>query len=491
MSFIRQAVFCFINVVEVLNLDDVRLENTSMKITTIVQTRLSDLLTPVSAYLKLRDQYKNVALLESTDFHSRENCMSLIGLEPLASISVKDAQITTTIGETVSYENISDLQSIPTHLQVFLESVKVEQTSDYQGFNGLFGYSSFDAIRYFDTHDFDTSKRKIEVPEVYYVLYRFILAFNHFNDELVLLENIPEGESSQLESLETFLLGKNVAQHTFEIVGEETSNIDDEAFRELIRIGKKHCHRGDVFQIVYSRQFQQKFKGDDFNVYRYLRSINPSPYLFYFDFGGFHIMGSSPEAQLVIENNVASVNPIAGTYKRTGDDEQDRLQASRLVEDPKEQAEHIMLVDLARNDLSRNAKNVTVAKLKDIQFFSHVIHLVSKVQGDLPENTSPFRLLSDTFPAGTLSGAPKFKALELISKHENQTRGIYGGAIGLVNFNGNLNHAIIIRSFLSKNNTLYYQAGAGVVVTSDEESELQEVNNKIGALRKAILKASL
>ena len=461
-----------------------------MKITTIVQTRLSDLLTPVSAYLKLRDQYKNVALLESTDFHSRENCMSLIGLEPLASISVKDAQVTTTIGEAVKYESINDLQSIPTHLQAFLESIKVEQTFDYQGFNGLFGYSSFDAIRYFDTHDFDISKRKIEVPEAYYVLYRFILAFNHFNDELVLLENIPEGESSELESLETFLSGKNVAQHTFEIVGDETSNIDDEAFRELVRIGKKHCHRGDVFQIVYSRQFQQKFKGDDFKVYRHLRSINPSPYLFYFDFGGFHIMGSSPEAQLVIENNVASVNPIAGTYKRTGDDEQDRLQASRLSQDQKEQAEHIMLVDLARNDLSRNAKNVRVAKLKDIQFFSHVIHLVSKVQGDLPENTSPFRLLSDTFPAGTLSGAPKFKALELIGKHENQTRGIYGGAIGLVDFNGNLNHAIIIRSFLSKNNTLYYQAGAGIVVTSDEESELQEVNNKIGALRKAIVKAN-
>jgi anthranilate synthase component I len=472
LSFIRQAVFNFF-----------------MKINTVIQKRLSDLITPVSAYLKLRDQYKNVALLESTDFHSRENCMSLIGLDPLASIAVKDLMVTSTIGEVVKEEKVANPLLIPTHLQSFLESIKVEQSVDYQGFNGLFGYASFDAIRYFDTHDFDASKRKIEVPEVYYVLYRFILAFNHFNDELILLENIPEGENSQLESLETFLLGKNVAQHTFEIVGEETSNIDDEAFRELIRIGKKHCHRGDVFQIVYSRQFQQKFKGDDFNVYRHLRSINPSPYLFYFDFGGFHIMGSSPEAQLVIENNIASVNPIAGTYKRTGDDEQDRLQASLLAQDPKEQAEHIMLVDLARNDLSRNAKNVSVTKLKDIQFFSHVIHLVSKVQGDLPENTSPFRLLSDTFPAGTLSGAPKFKALELISKHENQTRGIYGGAIGLVDFNGNLNHAIMIRSFLSKNNTLYYQAGAGVVVTSDEESELQEVNNKIGALRKAIVKA--
>lgn len=460
-----------------------------MKINTVIQKRLSDLLTPVGAYLKLRDQYKNVALLESTDFHSRENCMSLIGLEPLASISVKDLQITSTIGETIKEEKADNAQSIPIYLQDFLESIKTQQNTDYQGFNGLFGYASFDAVRYFDTHDFDVSKRKIDVPEVYYVLYRFILAFNHFNDELVLLENIPEGENSQLESLETFLLGKNIAQHSFEIVGEETSNIDDETFRELVRIGKKHCHRGDVFQIVYSRQFQQKFKGDDFNVYRHLRSINPSPYLFYFDFGGFHIMGSSPEAQLVIKNNVASVNPIAGTYKRTGNDEQDRLQASRLAQDPKEQAEHIMLVDLARNDLSRNAKNVRVANLKDIQFFSHVIHLVSKVQGDLPENTSPFRLLSDTFPAGTLSGAPKFKALELIAKHENQTRGIYGGAIGLVDFNGNLNHAIMIRSFLSKNNTLYYQAGAGIVVTSDEESELQEVNNKIEALRKAITKA--
>ncbi len=460
-----------------------------MKINTVIQKRLSDLLTPVGAYLKLRDQYKNVALLESTDFHSRENCMSLIGLEPLASISVKDLQITSTIGEAIKVEKIANSQAVPDCLQDFLESIKTQQNTDYQGFNGLFGYASFDAIRYFDTHDFDVSKRKIDVPEVYYVLYRFILTFNHFNDELVLLENIPEGENSQLESLETFLLGKNITQHSFEIVGEETSNIDDEAFRELVRIGKKHCHRGDVFQIVYSRQFQQKFKGDDFNVYRHLRSINPSPYLFYFDFGGFHILGSSPEAQLVIENNVASVNPIAGTYKRTGNDEQDRLQASRLAQDPKEQAEHIMLVDLARNDLSRNAKNVRVANLKDIQFFSHVIHLVSKVQGDLSENTSPFRLLSDTFPAGTLSGAPKFKALELIAKHENQTRGIYGGAIGLVDFNGNLNHAIMIRSFLSKNNTLYYQAGAGIVVTSDEESELQEVNNKIEALRKAITKA--
>jgi anthranilate synthase component I len=460
-----------------------------MKINTIVQKRLSDLMTPVSAYMKLRDQYNQVALLESTDFHSRENCMSLIGLEPLASISVKDLNITTTIGSDATTIKVSDAQSIPMHLQAFLQHFEISQNADFQSFNGLFGYASFDAVRYFDTHDFPEEKRKIEVPEAFYTFYRFILVFNHFNDELFLLENVPDGEESELERLETFLLGKNVAQHQFSLVGEETSNLDDEQFRELVRIGKKHCQLGDVFQLVFSRQFAQRFQGDDFNVYRWLRSINPSPYLFYFDFGNFHIMGSSPEAQLVIENNIASVNPIAGTYKRTGDDEQDREAASKLAQDPKEQAEHIMLVDLARNDLSRNAKNVTVAKLKDIQFFSHVIHLVSKVQGELPKNTTPFQLLSDTFPAGTLSGAPKFKAIELIHQYENQTRGIYGGAIGLVNFNGNLNHAIMIRSFLSMNNTLYYQAGAGIVVTSNDESELQEVNNKIGALRKALKKA--
>ncbi len=460
-----------------------------INISTKIEKRLADMLTPVSAYLKLRDHYNSAALLESTDFHSRENCMSLIGLEPLASIMVKDLVVTKTIGNTTTNEAVENAQDIPNALQAFSDSFNIDYLSDYQGFNGLFGYASFEAIRYFDTNEFPTEKRTIDIPEIYYTFYRYILIFNHFNDELFLLENIPAGENSELERLE-ILLGKNVAQHTFETIGEETSNIDDEQFKKLVSIGKHYCQIGDVFQIVFSRQFAQKFKGDDFTLYRHLRSINPSPYLFYFDFGGFHIMGSSPEAQLVIENNVASVNPIAGTYKRTGDDEQDRIQASLLLEDPKEQSEHIMLVDLARNDLSRNAKNVRVAKLKEVQFFSHVIHLVSKVQGNLPKNTSPFRLLSDTFPAGTLSGAPKYKAIDLIHHYESQTRGIYGGGIGLVDFNGNLNHAIMIRSFLSQNNTLYYQAGAGIVVTSNEESELQEVNNKIRALRTAIQKAT-
>jgi anthranilate synthase component I len=458
-----------------------------MQIRTIVKKRLADLLTPVSAYLKLRDQYSCTALLESTDFHSRENCMSLIGLSPLASIQITDNEVTQVFGNQVSKQNLAQPQDAPKILDQFLKQFEVSQS--HKVFNGLFGYSSFDAVRYFDTHEVPIAKRVINVPEVYYIFYRFILVFNHFNDELFLLENIPQGEASQMERLEILLDGKNVAQHRFDVVGDETSNIDNEAFKALVAKGKKHCHLGDVFQIVLSRQFQQKFSGDDFNVYRYLRSINPSPYLFYFDFGDYHIMGSSPEAQLVIEDGVAAVNPIAGTYRRTGDDEQDRIAASHLANDPKEQAEHIMLVDLARNDLSRNAKNVRVEKLKDIQFFSHVIHLVSKVQGDLPAEASAFQLLSDTFPAGTLSGAPKYKAISLIQTYENQMRGIYGGAIGLVDFEGNLNHAIMIRSFLSQNNTLYYQAGAGVVVTSDEENELQEVNNKIDALRAAIRSA--
>ena len=224
-------------------------------------------------------------------------------------------------------------------------------------------------------------------------------------------------------------------------------------------------------------------------MYRVLRSINPSPYLFYFDYGSYKVFGSSPEAQMVVKDRVARVNPIAGTYKRTGNNEEDREKAEELAADPKENAEHIMLVDLARNDLGRHARNVRVEKLKEIHFYSHVIHLVSTVAGDLDPDTNPVRVFGDTFPAGTLSGAPKYKAIELINQYENQNRSLYGGALGFISFDGDINHAIVIRSFTSKDNTLYYQARAGIVTASDEEKELQEVNNKLGALKKALLEA--
>jgi anthranilate synthase component 1 len=257
----------------------------------------------------------------------------------------------------------------------------------------------------------------------------------------------------------------------------------------MVSKAKAHCQRGDVFQMVLSRRFSQQFKGDEFNVYRALRSINPSPYLFYFDYGNYKIFGSSPEMQLKTEGNKATINPIAGTFKRTGDDIKDEQLAADLLKDDKENSEHVMLVDLARNDLSKNTRNVRVSRMKDIQFYSHVIHIVSNVEGTMYDGDSALKVLGDTFPAGTLSGAPKNKAIRLIDQYEPTSRGFYGGCIGFIGINGETNHAITIRSFLSQGDTLHYQAGAGIVNESDEEKELAEVNNKLEALRRAIYTA--
>ena len=221
-------------------------------------------------------------------------------------------------------------------------------------------------------------------------------------------------------------------------------------------------------------------------LYRALRSINPSPYLFYFDFGGFRLFGSSPETHCRIEGRKATIDPIAGTTRRTGNRKQDEENARALRNDPKENAEHVMLVDLARNDLSRNCKDVHVDFFKDIQYYSHVIHLVSRVSGTLNDSANPIRTFIDTFPAGTLSGAPKVRALQIISELEPHNRGAYGGCIGFIGLDGSLNQAITIRTFVSRNGVLWFQAGGGIVAKSDEEKELQEVNNKLGALRTAI-----
>jgi anthranilate synthase component 1 len=353
--------------------------------------------------------------------------------------------------------------------------------------NGLFGYTSYDAIRYFENIQLqDRVVKEQKIPQIRYHFYNYIIAINHFQNNLHIIENRINGEPDELDRIETLLNSRNLAIYDFKTVGKERSNITDEEYKSMVTKGKEHCYRGDVFQIVLSRQFSQQFTGDEFNVYRALRSINPSPYLFYFDYGSYKIFGSSPEAQLKIEKGRAYINPIAGTFKRTGDDEQDKLLAQQLSTDLKENAEHVMLVDLARNDLSRHADNVSVERYHEVQFFSHVIHLVSAVSGKLNKGSDVTDMMTATFPAGTLSGAPKFKAMQLIDQYENQNRGYYGGAIGFLDFNERFNHAIMIRTFLSKGNTLFYQAGAGIVAISQEESELQEVNNKLGALKKAI-----
>ena len=456
------------------------------RIKAISRKLLADLQTPVSIYLKVRDMFPQSALLESSDYHSADNSFSFIGIEPVARFSVKNFKATLQYPDgTIKIENIDASNTVQNVLNDFLASFDVEGESN--GENGFFGYTAYDAVKYFENISVSSQEEELAlVPEMTYMLYRFIIAVNHLRNEMTITENLTCGENSKMDELISIIDSRNFPTYGFSTRGDVTSPITDEEYKEFVSRGIAHCMRGDVFQIVLSRRFQQQYIGDDFKVYRTLRSVNPSPYLFYFDFGSYRIFGSSPETHVKIEGNVATIDPIAGTIRRTGNDKQDQELANMLLKDPKENAEHVMLVDLARNDLSRNAHNVHVKSYKEIQFYSHVIHMVSRVCGEIDPDANRIKLFADTFPAGTLSGAPKVRAMQLINDIEKHPRGIYGGCIGHIGFDGNLNQAITIRTFVSKNNTLYFQAGAGVVAKSKPENELMEVNNKLGALKRAI-----
>jgi anthranilate synthase component 1 len=447
---------------------------------------LADTITPVSIYLKIRDKFPNSLLLESSDYHANDNSFSYICCNPIASIKIENEIISTSFPDGIS-ENIAieKKTNIPEIIQEFASQFQSENNNFKFINNGLFGYIGYDAVRYFEKVSIEKKKGDLQIPDIYYAVYQNIIAINHFKNEAYIFCHSTDNLNNIAE-IEQLLQTKNFASYSFSKEGTPISNLTDDDFKTNVALAKKHCFRGDVFQLVLSRRFTQGFKGDEFNVYRALRSINPSPYLFFFDYGNFKIMGSSPEAQLVVKNRRAEIHPIAGTFKRTGNDEQDAILAKQLSEDPKENSEHVMLVDLARNDLSRNGHNVEVEKYREVQFFSHVIHLVSKVTGDLHEKATTMQVVANTFPAGTLSGAPKHKAMQLIENIEKTNRTFYGGAIGFMDFDGNFNHAIMIRTFLSKNHQLHYQAGAGIVNSSDEESEMQEVYNKLGALNKAL-----
>jgi anthranilate synthase component I len=453
---------------------------------TISKRMLADTITPVSIFLKIRDIYPNSILLESSDYHGNENSYSFICLNPVATFMVDQGVYAASFPDGST--NKGRLDSFEIRFKEFMQCFRPSKSDDKIPVNGFFGYAAYDAVPYFEKISFKAPvKEAYKIPDVRYSFYKTIIAINHFQNVLYIIENQFDGEFSESEKIETLLGSRNYASYPFQTIGEEHSNITDDEYMNMVTLGKQHCYRGDVFQIVLSRQFSQQFSGDEFNVYRALRSINPSPYLFFFDYGDYKIFGSSPEAQLKIQKGKAYINPIAGTFKRTGDDEKDKMLAQQLSTDLKENAEHIMLVDLARNDLSRHSGNVKVESYREIQFYSHVLHMVSTVSGELNQNSGVVDMMTATFPAGTLSGAPKYKAMQLIDAYENQSRGFYGGAIGFLDFDGTFNHAILIRTFLSKNNFLFYQAGAGIVAVSREESELQEVNNKLGALKKAIV----
>jgi anthranilate synthase component 1 len=454
---------------------------------------LADVVTPVSIYLKIRDKYANSILLESSDYHGAENSYSYICCNPMASFSIKDRKM------QIAWPDGSDKTGILGKPQEAIEALngfrrtfEIDETDFKFITNGLFGYTGYDAVQYFEEIIFDEAKDdEYMIPDMMYSVFRNIIVIDHFRNEMHLFDHqlADDSAGSNLDELTDMVKSKNYPDYKFEWAGDETSNVTDVEFQDMVTKGKDHCYRGDVFQIVLSRRFQSGFLGDEFNVYRALRSVNPSPYLFYFDYGSFKIFGSSPEAQIVIKNGEATIFPIAGTFRRTGDDQADTKLAQELSEDEKETSEHVMLVDLARNDLSRNGTDVHVQTFKEIQFYSHVIHLVSRVTGKLAKTVNTIQIVADTFPAGTLSGAPKYKAMALIDGYEPTRRGYYGGAIGFLGFGGEFNHAIMIRSFLSKDNSLYYQAGAGIVAKSKEKNELQEVNNKLAALRAAIEQA--
>ncbi len=447
---------------------------------------LADTITPVSVYLKIRDRFPNSILLESSDYHANDNSFSYICCNPIASIKVENENVLQQFPDGTTEEiSIDEETDIPTLLHNFGQKFESQDNSFKFINNGLFGYMAYDAVRYFEDIDISKKNNSISIPDIYYAVYQNIVAINHFKNEAYLFAHCYESENN-IGEIEQILSAKNFASYNFAKDGSPISNLEDEEYKEQVELAKKHCNRGDVFQLVLSRRFSQSFKGDEFNVYRALRSDNPSPYLFYFDYGDFKIFGSSPEAQLIVKEGKAEIHPIAGTFKRTGNDEQDAELAKKLKIDDKENSEHVMLVDLARNDLSRNGTMVEVENYREVQFFSHVIHLVSKVSGLKKKDIPTMKVVADTFPAGTLSGAPKHMAMQLIEKYEKTSRGYYGGAIGFMDFNGNFNHAIMIRTFLSKNHQLHYQAGAGLVSASSPENELQETYNKLGALTKAL-----
>lgn len=457
--------------------------------TTKTKTLLGDLQTPVGLYLKLRDLFLESVLLESSDYNASENSLSFIAIQPLARFAVNRDMVTETYPDKkirkIPIENDKTISNV---LDGFISEFSIQ--GSFKEVCGLYGYTAFDAIRYFEPVQIkEFHHDENDADDMLYVLFKYVLVLNHFKNELTIVELLAEGENSRIDDIEALINNRNFPAYNFNTVGELSSSLNDEEYKQMVSEGIRHCLRGDVFQIVLSRRYRQDFQGDDFKVYRALRSINPSPYLFYFDFGGFRIFGSSPETHCKIKGQTISIDPIAGTAFRTGEIEEDKRRTETLKNDPKENAEHVMLVDLARNDISRNAYNVGLEFYKQVQYYSHVIHLVSRVKGILYDEASHTQAFIDTFPAGTLSGAPKVRAMQLISELEPHDRGAYGGCIGIIGLDGSINQAITIRSFVSRGNSLYFQAGAGIVAKSNPERELQEVKNKLGALAKALKEA--
>ena len=422
-----------------------------MKIFQHTEEILGDTFTPIGIFLALRDKFANVSLFESSDFSSKENAKSYIVADPIVSLQIFQNETQVRINnKLVESNHITSSDQLSLLIESFDFQNKILASN-----NGFFGVIAYDAIPLFEKIKFKTCED--ELPIVYLSAYRFVIEFDHFHHRLKLINNLFNESENELSVLIQEINKKVLPSENFKINGGISSSETDQSFEEKVLKAKAHVARGDVFQLVLSRQFQQKFEGDDFEVYRQLRTINPSPYMFYLDIDKAKLIGASPEAQLKVSRGLAEIHPIAGTIKKSNSDVEDEKHIALLKVNEKENAEHIMLVDLARNDLNQNCTKVQVASLKEVQKFSHVIHLVSRVTGQVNQSKS-INVFKGSFPAGTLSGAPKYKAMELIDKYEAVSRKYYGGAVGMFAANGDINTAIVIRTALSYKNNLIYQA---------------------------------
>ncbi len=456
----------------------------------------ADLLTPVLAYLKIRKQGEQNFLLESVERSANMARYSFIGREPEMIFSNKGMEVTESSNGSLKKVKASIFEHIRNELKKYKQP-KIEELPDFTG--GIVGYLGFENIALvekvirFTTDSFNN-------PDSILGIYNTILAFDHFKHQIILISNVKIEEDTNLENafsdakeklneLKSDLKKPFEYNSNFKLENHISGEFDSTDFCRQVELSKNNIVEGDIFQIVLSKRFSSIYKGDLLNVYRALRIINPSPYMYYLEFNNdFKIIGTSPEDLLKVKNRRAQVLPIAGTRRRGRNTEEEKSLEQNLINDPKELAEHTMLVDLGRNDLGHVCEygTVEVSESMKIQKYSHVMHIVSKVEGTLADDKDSIDALMSCFPAGTVSGAPKIRAIQLINDYEKEERNVYAGAVGYFDFSGNLDMCIAIRTLFAKGETIYWQAGAGIVADSIPRLEAKEVKNKSAAMINAL-----
>lgn len=471
----------------------------------------ADLETPVSVYLKLMDGGGASFLLESVEGGEQVGRYSFVGVDPRGLISLHGRQVRDVReGKTVQERALAEDEDILDVLRAELQRFRPADLPGLPRFSGgAVGYLGYDVVRYFERLP-ETAEQVLDVPDAVFMLADTLVVFDHARHRLLILSNARVNGDVEAAYVEAIQRIERVSERLLrplpavpqlrwgarrngEGENELTSNMTKERFEEIVARAKEYIAAGDIFQVVLSQRLSRRTPAHPFAVYRALRMLNPSPYMFYFDFGAhdMQVIGASPEMHVRLEDGVASVRPIAGTRPRGADAAEDEVLQEELLADPKERAEHVMLIDLGRNDLGRVSEfgSVHVHDLMVVERYSHVMHMVSHVEGRLREDLDAFDLMRATFPAGTVSGAPKVRAMEIIEELEGQRRGLYAGAIGYFSYDGSMDTCIAIRTMLMQHDTIHVQAGAGIVADSDPSREHEECLNKARALAVAVARA--